>query len=108
MTEREYTDLRNTYWEAQRAFREAAIRRVVELMPDNVHTVVVTMSDAPYAVSTDFLGADGKSLDDWDEDYEQQVDQILMDMEAFSAEEADSCLNRSDDPGRWTISREDV
>lgn len=108
MSEREYTQLRDAYWSAQEEFRRAAIRRIIELMPDDVHTIVVAMSDGPYAVSTDFLGADGKALDDWDEDFESQVDQILRDMEAFSAEEADSYLSRGDDGWHWRITREDA
>lgn len=113
MTETPYEQKRNLYWNSQAAFRQASIEELLRLIPATADQVILELNDTPRLSLVDVLDADGQSVFNADaltvigagDHLYDRLDQIASDMEAFSWEEADSFLSRTEG-GRWIIARQ--
>lgn len=111
MTATAYKRQREDYWAAQSGFRQAAIeemrrrlpataQRVILAVSDERCLMVVSVLDAEGWIMLGFASADGDSPDLYD-----SLDEIAVDMEVVSPEDAKSFLPRTEG-GDFYIDRE--
>lgn len=100
MTSTEYEAARKAYWDAQTAFRQRAIKEIIDLIPEEYDAVVVMHLNEGegYATMRHWLGGgDEPGLPETDDvEAECAINEILRDMELFSWDEAESALERYD------------
>jgi hypothetical protein len=112
----EYTAARQAYWDAQSAFRQTAVAELVRLMPDDVVAFTFAMNDdidVQCLRSRGWIGRDGDDYDPEDHELYMEnggglfdlVDQIAIDMEVASWEDASNFLLRHPDRQRFILER---
>lgn len=108
MSTSQYNELRDAYWNAQRAFREVAIAEIQRRMPEGVETVVLDFNDTPRLTVVALIDAEGNDVlmeHDCSPEYED-MDGAAADMEFADWDEARSYLMRHGDGIRFAIQRE--
>lgn len=104
-----YLAAREAYWDEQKRFRAATVTELRRLMPAYVYALTFDMSDDPCAPRLrldgwlDEDGAEHDTAELEDVDAYDVLDQLAADVEAFSWEEADSFLRRTDDGRRFIV-----
>lgn len=104
----EYKTKRDAYWDAQTAFRQAAIREIERLIPDEASAAVFEMSDdrtLPRVRLAHYIVDGEPAYEDEVEGDFDTIDQIASNMELFNYDEASNILLSHGD-GQFIIEKE--